>query len=96
VSFRGSEDLRNWFTNLSIDKEKYRSYPDCDCQVHSGFQSAEEKVFPDILAEVTRLKSLYPTAGVKTTGHSLGAAMALLTGLDLIKAGFQVGMINFG
>jgi predicted lipase len=96
VAFRGSEDLRNWFTNLSIDKEKYTSFPDCDCQVHSGFYSAEQKVLPDVLAEVARLKNLYPSASVKTTGHSLGAAMALLTGLDLIKAGYKVGMYNFG
>lgn len=48
------------------------------------------------MTEVTRLKALYPEYQVKTTGHSLGGALALLTQLDLIKAGFNTQMINFG
>jgi putative lipase involved disintegration of autophagic bodies len=31
------------------------------------------------MTEVTRLKALYPEYQVKTTGHSLGGALALLT-----------------
>ncbi len=49
-----------------------------------------------MLREVQRLKQLYPTYSVKTTGHSLGGALALLTQLDLIKDGFEVTMYNFG
>ena len=33
-------------------------------------------VYADVLSEVTRLHALYPTAAIKTTGHSLGAALA--------------------
>ena len=53
-------------------------------------------MYPDVLAEVQRLKLLYPTYSVKTTGHSLGGALALLTQLDLIKDGYDVDMYNFG
>jgi predicted lipase len=49
-----------------------------------------------VLAEVQRLQALYPTYAVKTTGHSLGASLALLTQMSLIKDGFNVTMVNFG
>jgi len=49
-----------------------------------------------VLIEVARLRNLYPTYSVHTTGHSLGAALALLTQMDLIKAGYSATMINFG
>ena len=96
VVFRGSVDLRSFVTDLSIDKKKYKSFPECDCEVHSGFYDAEQAVLPGILSHLSFLKGVYPTAAIKTTGHSLGAALALLTGLDLIKAGYSVQMTNFG
>jgi triacylglycerol lipase len=37
-----------------------------------------------------------PKYKLKVTGHSLGAALAHLTGMSLIKDGFKVSMINFG
>ena len=49
-----------------------------------------------MLKEVQRLKGIHTSAAVKVTGHSLGAAMALLTGLDLIHSGIPTQMINFG
>ena len=39
---------------------------------------------------------MYPNYSVKTTGHSLGGALALLMQMDLIKAGYGATMINFG
>ena len=50
----------------------------------------------DVIAEVERLKRIYPTAAVKTTGHSLGGALATLAGMDLIKAGFDTSCYNYG
>ena len=96
VVFRGSSSIPNWITNLSTAKTSYTSFPECNCKVHQGFFSAEQAVLTDVLTEVKRLKGLYPTAQVKTTGHSLGGAMAQLTGMDLIKAGYSVSMYNFG
>ena len=40
-----------------------------------GFQNALDSVYADCLSEVKRLMAVYPTASVKTTGHSLGAAL---------------------
>ena len=50
----------------------------------------------DVLSEVQRLMSLNPGYSLKVTGHSLGAALAHLTGMNLVKAGYNVQMINFG
>lgn len=76
VAFRGSESISNWLSDFNADKDPYRLSPECNCEVHSGFQNCTESVSAQVLAEVQRLKALYPTYSVKTTGHSLGAALA--------------------
>jgi putative lipase involved disintegration of autophagic bodies len=53
-------------------------------------------VASDVLTEVRRLLTLLPGYSLRVTGHSLGAALAHLTGMNLIKAGYNVQMINFG
>ena len=96
VVFRGSLSLSNFITDLNIDKVKYKTRPECDCQVHEGFYNGTLSVFADVLAEVKRLRTLFPTFQVKTTGHSLGGALAQLTAMELINAGNHTTMINFG
>ena len=96
VAFRGSLSIQNWITDLNIDKVKYKTRPECNCQVHEGFYNATLSVFDAVLAEVKRLKALYPSYSVKTTGHSLGGAIAQLTAMELINAGIDTTMINFG
>ena len=68
--------MSNFITDLNLDKVNYKTRPDCNCQVHEGFYNATLSVWTDVLAEVKRLKQLYPTYKVKTTGHSLGGALA--------------------
>ena len=53
-------------------------------------------MYPDVLKEVKRLKGLYPSYAIKTTGHSLGGALAQLTAMELVHSGYSVSMINFG
>lgn len=96
VTYRGSQDIRNWITNLDAWKVAYTTYPECNCQVHKGFYEAEQKVIGGVLSEVKRLRGLYSTYAVKVTGHSLGAALAQLTSMDLIKAGISCSVYNFG
>ncbi len=95
VTFRGSEDLNNWITNLDAVTT---SYPGCSkCDVHKGFYVAEQSVFPGILSAVKALKTQYPSFTVIATGHSLGAALATLTALDLSASGISpVKLFNYG
>jgi len=96
VVFRGSQDIRNWVTNLNAFKTPYTSYPECGCQVHQGFYGAEQKVIASIISEVKTLRTKYSGYSVKVTGHSLGAALAQLTGMDILKAGIPCSVYNFG
>jgi triacylglycerol lipase len=49
-----------------------------------------------VLNEVARLSDEYGTMKAKATGHSLGGALANLYAIDLVKAGYEVNMYNFG
>lgn len=93
VSFRGTEDVKNWITDLTA----YRvPWPMCDntneddgdggCSVHKGFYQAEQNVIGDVLSQVGSLLNKYPSYDVLVTGHSLGAALATLTAFDIAYA----------
>jgi predicted lipase len=49
-----------------------------------------------MIDEVNRLSKLTGIRNVVTTGHSLGGAMAHLTGMFLAVAGFNVSLQTFG
>ena len=68
------------------------------CEVHTGFYNAEQHILPRVMYEVGRLSKKYGTLRVKTTGHSLGGALANLTAMDLVLAnvGYDVSFYNFG
>ena len=96
VSFRGSENIQNWITNLSFIR---KDYPNCaGCSVHQGFYQAEQGVLPQITAELSKLNAKYSSYKIIVTGHSLGAALATLTALDLapIYGGNRVKVYNYG
>jgi len=96
VVFRGSQSTKNWITNLDAFKTPYTSFPDCNCQVHKGFYQAEQSVIAGIVSQVKSLQAAHSGYTVKVTGHSLGAALAQLTSMDLIKNGIATSVYNFG
>lgn len=96
VVFRGSTSVYNWLEDLDAFQIPY---PDCEeCEVHEGFFYGKESVIEDILATVKSLTTIHPDHRVIVTGHSLGAALASLTALDIIKSGIEnkVVLVNFG
>ncbi|KAF3040295.1 hypothetical protein E8E12_006502 [Didymella heteroderae] len=94
VSFRGSQTLDNWLTNLDL------GFTDTDicsgCTAHAGFwQSwvdARDSVIPAVQAAVKQ----YPSYGVSVTGHSLGGAVAPFAAAQLRNQGFTVALYTFG
>lgn len=95
VSFRGSETIQNWLDNLDA---VLTDYPLCEgCEVHKGFNKVEQAAFPQVLEAVQSLRDQFPSYGIIITGHSLGAAIATLTTLDLMAHGFEdVTTFHFG
>ena len=53
-------------------------------------------MFDDVLTEVERLRAEFPSYSVQCTGHSLGAALALVTAMDLANSGVPNSVYNFG
>jgi hypothetical protein len=49
------------------------------CLVHRGFQGALDRVWDQVLVELTRYRRENPEGEICLTGHSLGGALALLT-----------------
>jgi len=81
LSFRGSDNIDNWITDLSISKT---DYPLCEgCKVHSGFFSAWEDIKHEVLSAVTNWRTFHPDADIYVTGHSLGGAMAVLASAEI-------------
>ncbi|KAI5123194.1 hypothetical protein M0805_003961 [Coniferiporia weirii] len=56
---------------------------DSSIEVHNGFASEQADTATTILAAVEKTLSAHPGASVTTTGHSLGAALALLDAVYL-------------
>jgi hypothetical protein len=95
VSFRGSETVENWLDDISVG---YTDYLGCnECEVHKGFYSAQQAALPQVIDAIDSLRHWMPNFGIVVTGHSLGAALATLTAVDLIlKYGNIVKAVHFG
>jgi len=82
VAFRGSTNIPNWIDNLNFAKKK--EYPKCSgCEVHGGFYDAWTSVQDNVVAAVKSEVKSQPSAKIFVTGHSLGAAMAVLAAAEL-------------
>jgi len=60
-------------------------WPECKCKVHAGFEGAANSVADTMMQAITELKEKYPSAKIKTTGHSLGGALANLSAMTIQK-----------
>lgn len=81
VVFRGSESSKDWFYDLQIRKHHLKDH----IWVHSGFykQLHQKGVYDKILETVKQLLNEHPDFSLYVTGHSLGAALATLSGFIL-------------
>ncbi|KAK9452373.1 Alpha/Beta hydrolase protein [Limtongia smithiae] len=106
IVFRGTNSMTNWMTNLDTIQEPYpvagaisisSSLPRCaGCFVHRGFMRSyiETKIY--IAPFIQNLTAQYPEYPLLVTGHSLGGAIAVLAGADLITQGYTPEILTYG
>jgi len=97
VAFRGSSSIQNWIDDAEVLKTDYISYPTCKCKVHIGFYKSSENTKNQTINAVNNLVKKYGSSSIYVTGHSYGAAVAQLIGMELYKSGYHnVQVYNFG
>ncbi|KIY71074.1 alpha/beta-hydrolase [Cylindrobasidium torrendii FP15055 ss-10] len=71
---------------------------DSDVQVHNGFGESQADSARDVLAAVKKGLSAYSTKAVTVVGHSLGGAIALISGvfLDIQIPAATVKVVTYG
>ena len=91
VAFRGTDDLKDWRTNL-----KYKATPGNWGNVHSGYKEAVSLLWDELgslaWVRVTGEQTLW------MTGHSMGGALATLAAANLLADGGckVAGLYTFG
>jgi len=96
VVFRGSSSRLNWRADFEIIRRDYDSYPECDCSVHTGFYKATMNLKDETIYAVLNLKRETGYKKVVVTGHSLGAAVAQLIGMELFAVDIDNEVYNYG
>jgi hypothetical protein len=83
VSFRGSSNLTNWLADFDFQNMVPYETECPECKVHGGFYKSWLSVARETTAAVQALRVQHPKADILVTGHSLGAAMAVLCATSL-------------
>ena len=83
IAFRGSEEtsIADWITDLKFIKQEYpyAGTETKNIKVHHGFMEAYRSIRDAVLKEAKSIKH----KRIIITGHSLGAALAMLSALDI-------------
>lgn len=84
VAFRGTQadSLANWISNL--DASHLNPYPNvANAYVHAGFYDSYQSVQDEVRNATKELIAKVNPTRIAVTGHSLGAALAILCAADL-------------
>lgn len=106
--FRGTASRRDWFKNLDIFQVEYEplitiedintnlNNNDCeDCKVHQGYYTLLKEKREEIIQGITDLKGEYSDYQLAIVGHSLGGALAILTGIEFQLMGLDPLVVSF-
>lgn len=110
VVFRSSTTSQDWFSDFTIQPTKYspiskREYwklvknkklsPCQDCQLHKGVSKFMRTLGRDFLDKIEYILKRYPDFKIVIAGHSLGAALASLVGIELRLKGYHPLVLTY-
>lgn len=109
LAFRGSQEIRDWYTNFNtqlrnftIRKAGKTTLSSYKGSVHTGFFLGWASIEKAVLAQIQRWEKVSEKKGQKLpplliTGHSLGGALATMAAASLHENGIDVaGLYTFG
>jgi hypothetical protein len=97
VSFRGTSSITNWMSDLEVMKVPYTTFSDCKgCMIHKGFYLSVQNIKNQTLLAINQLRAKYPYYGLTLTGHSYGAIVAQIMGMELASIGINADIYNYG
>jgi len=93
--FRGTKSILNWMEDIEI---QLVPYPGCQSSgyVHRGFYESAIGIQEQTVNALINLLKIHPDYGVIVTGHSYGAAISQLIGIEMQKMVPGVEVYNFG
>jgi predicted lipase len=98
IAFRASVTNADWISDFKIKPVDYEpvseswhlNVPKCHgCKVHSGFYRNLDAINEELVNYVTELYSEHTDYQLVIVGHSLGAALATLCGIEFKARGFE-------
>ena len=110
VVFRSSTTRQDWISDFTIlpvdyapvcDREyrkriKLGEIQECKgCKMHRGFHVFTETLSRNFLEKIEGILESYPDFQIVATGHSLGAALAIMTGIELKLRGYDPLVITY-
>lgn len=91
LSYRGSESLRNYLTDISFPLIPIDICDDCSGE--TGFWNSWVESRGTVLPSVKATVAKYPSYKVIVTGHSLGAAVGTFAAAELRNEGIPVDLV---
>ena len=87
VVFRGTHNIYDWLKDIDYQQIPYPNV--LNGWIHRGFYKSWTELAPKIFNDTTKLMNQYKHKAILITGHSLGAALAQISSMDIKNYAIQ-------